>query len=37
VMTGLDRACRMTSVATKPVEPATMSFIPVPYSNKVMM
>lgn len=27
VMDGLESACLMTSVATKPVEPATMSFI----------
>ena len=27
VIEGLERACLMTSVATKPVEPATMSFI----------
>jgi hypothetical protein len=27
VMAGLERACLMTSAATKPVEPATTSFI----------
>lgn len=29
VISGLERACLMSSVATKPVDPATMSFMVV--------
>lgn len=31
VTSGLERACLMSSVATKPVDPATMSFMAVRY------